>query len=89
MKLKILAFTIVAGFASPGEASVPRYGEYAFDSSVSNEFWCTWGWTAPAPAAAPSAAVATFDFSGTTCDSSASIAPFYRARRKSIAISFR
>ena len=75
-----------AGFANFGEASAWPYGEYAFDNSVSNEFWCTWGWVAPSPAEGASAAVAEFDFSGTASASSSAMASFRREPRKGVMI---
>lgn len=87
----VLALTLcVSGlFAVEGGFPLPRYGEYAFDNSVSNEFWCTWGWVEPAPAQETSSAVVPFDFSGTVCASSALVAPFYRESRKGLTVTFR
>lgn len=87
----VLAMTLCVGglFAVEGEYSSPRYGEYSFDNSISNEFWCTWGWVAPSPAVSASASVATFDFTGTTAEFSSVVPKFYRERRKGMTITFR
>ena len=87
----VLVLTLYVGglFAVEGEYSPPRYGEYSFDNSISNEFWCTWGWVAPSPAVSASASVATFDFTGTTAEFSSVVPKFYRERRKGMTITFR
>lgn len=87
----VMALTLrVSGlFAVEGGHPSPRYGEYTFDNSVSNEFWCTYGWVAPAPAQDESQAVAPFDFSGTMCASSTSVSPFYREPHKGLTVTFR
>jgi len=84
-----LALCVNGLFAVEGGYPSPRYGEYAFDNLVSNEFWCTWGWVEPTPAQEVSSAVVPFDFSGTVCASSAVVAPFYREPRKGLVFTFR
>ena len=87
----MVALTLCVGglFAVEGRYASPRYGEYSFDNSISNEFWCTWGWVAPSPAVSASASVATFDFTGTTAEFSSVVPKFYRERRKGMTITFR
>jgi len=87
--LRILLFAIGMGLASRCEASVDRYGEYTIDTSISNAYWCTWGWVAPAPSQGASATMASFDFSGTMCAASSSVVPFRREPLKGMIISFR
>ena len=87
--LAVLVFAATVGFANLSEVSERPYGEYAFDNSVSNEFWCTWGWVAPSPAVSASASVASFDFTGTTTEFSSSVPKFYRERRRGMTITFR
>ena len=82
----VLVFAAAVGFANLSEVSERPYGEYAFDNSVSNDFWCTWGWVAPSPAEGASAAVAEFDFSGTASASSSAMALFRREPRKGVMI---
>ena len=76
-------FAVASGYPSP------RYGEYTFDNSISNDFWCTWGWVESSPSHGESAAVIPFDFSGTTCAESSLLAPFYREPRKGLTVTFR
>ena len=87
--LAVLVFAATVGFANLSEVSERPYGEYAFDNSVSNEFWCTWGWVAPSPAEGVSVAVASFDFSGTSSASSSAVVPFRREPRKGVFITVR
>jgi len=84
--LAVLVFAAAVGFANLSEISERPYGEYAFDNSVSNDFWCTWGWVAPSPAEGASAAVASFDFSGTSSASSSALVPFRREPRKGVLV---
>jgi len=88
LSLAALLFAIAAGFANSGEAVEQRYGEYSFDTSISNAFWCTWGWVAPAPAESTSAAIASFDFSGTETAFSSEVSTFYREPRGGCIIVF-
>ena len=84
--LAALIAAAAAGFANSSEEPERPYGEYVFDNSISNEFWCTRGWVAPSPTEGASAAVASFDFSGTSSASSSALVPFRREPRKGVLV---
>lgn len=84
--LMILAMAATVAAMTPLEVGAETE---VFDSSISNDFWCTWGRVNHVPAGSASSACATFVFSGPSAGASECVAPFIREPLKGTCIKFR